>query len=228
MQLILEALSVIAVFVLPMVIKSIYSKYYDIKEVKKLANIHILRRFIQSSGIILFMLYIATHYANGMELLGIKTSDAIMLLWGFPLYILFIALVRVAKFISGRIGRSVNYSRLDIKETLSMKSGTQRFFYVLSMMLMVVAEEMLFRGYLTLLLGKQLNALLVCAVASSFFYILMHLYVGKKYIINYIFMAIIFTIPTVLTKSIMIAVGAHLCNNTFYLWRIWAMGDQKE
>jgi membrane protease YdiL (CAAX protease family) len=185
--------------------------------------------FLYSFLIICFMCYIALNQPNGLAAIGLRrlTVDdfidyslrGIVILSGFML--LYVAGNRI---IRGK-------KEIDNQPLHRLVSGYQavweRLGFVVALIIGVVAEEWVYRGYLVLLLGEKTNAFLVCALLSAFLSVLVHLYQGRSLLVFHFLFAIVAIGVTIWTDSIVMAVSMHIFQDVVATIKVWNQIDKQ-
>lgn len=94
----------------------------------------------------------------------------------------------------------------------------------------VMAEEIVYRGYLVLLLGTRTGMYVPWMILSVILSIVIHLYQGIKLvnIVSHLAFASLFIGLTVATQNLAAAIGPHLVYNFIYTVRIWGQERRKE
>jgi len=97
----------------------------------------------------------------------------------------------------------------------------QKLLYFIDLWLAVIGEELVYRGYLILLLGSQTGNLYAWMAFSATLSVVVHLYQGRTWrvAISHMLLACLFIFVAVITNSLFAAIIPHLVYNTVWLIR---------
>jgi membrane protease YdiL (CAAX protease family) len=102
----------------------------------------------------------------------------------------------------------------------------ERMVFLPILFLGVISEELLYRGYLVLILGNEVGPVLLWILLSVLLSVVAHLYQGRSRIIWHLLFAIIATSTTALTGSILMSTAMHLYVNLISALKVWSMADK--
>ncbi len=187
----------------------------------------------QNLSVILVLVYLSLDHPNGLSSIGFGSStyNVGFLLTGsisvYFFFVLFVAIVtRITRGGQSDYGR-IDFSRPDIQVTTSYRTPGERLMYLMVLTLGVLAEELVYRGYLVLFLGRETGALALCAVISILLSVIIHLYQGRSTILFHFLFAILVVSLAIGTKSILLPVGIHLYANISAAIHIWISKPQE-
>lgn len=219
---IFEFLAVICVGVLPALLASIYGFFAPAWFTRLGIVYRILTGFFQPLGIIMLMLYIASRSPEGWKKIGLHINDVDLaetgvLLAGVLLLYLF-AYLQAALIKPKKVDAvSQMFGDFDTRP--------QRLAYWLSMLVGILAEELVFRGYLVLWLGAQTGNIVFWAIVSVVLSVLAHLYQGVSRIGMHVIMATTLVLVAITAGNIVLVVLFHIFWNSVQVFRIWAQMD---
>jgi membrane protease YdiL (CAAX protease family) len=218
----IELLAVLCIGVFPYLLAILFWKQIE-KNLDQNQTLQTAIKIIQSLGALSVVTYIALQQQNGLKAVGIDFSRTDELLGGIVAFSFFILLYALGHRLLIRKKPNVDYSRYDVKQMLLSRTPLQRIFHIISLVLAVLAEEIIFRGYFLLLWGNRIDALILCAIISSVLFVILHLYQGKRVIVYHILFATLLATITISTGSIMLAIGTHLYGNLLIQIKLWIL-----
>jgi membrane protease YdiL (CAAX protease family) len=235
MRIALEISTVLAVAILPHLLGSIFI----------LTNRDYLKHFLPwqrmvSSALhdvskILLMLYIAAQPSNGLAAIGLSIDpDRIRMTifiaafaTGYLSLIFVIARLRSKKQQQAR--EELRRSVFEVGGFSTFKTPGQRGAYLPSLWLGVIAEDLVFRGYLVLGLGARTGTLAPWIALSILLSVVMHLYQGLNWHLMFtqaVFSSI-FIAAAVTSGNILAAIIPHLVYDTIWILQGWMKADQR-
>lgn len=208
-----------------------YSSIHIFKKYPEKVTPISLNDFVYYLGQILLVSYIVLNQATGLNGIGLVFSQYrfdFLLIGSIASYGLVSIVGGIVKSISGENPRQITFdcSNPAIERTMVHKTFPQRFGYLIVLLIMVIAEEFVFRGYLVLLLGNMTNSVFICALLSITLSVIIHLYQGRAMIVYHLISASVFVGVTILTGNILIPIGAHLYTNILLTVWVWFLSDK--
>jgi membrane protease YdiL (CAAX protease family) len=227
MSICLEFSVVFTVAILPQVLIAFYPD--EIRDLlsKLPGNWRFLSTLPSRIGAILLILYISATRSDEFHSIGLNLQDATSslallgtgLLTGYLLLIFVFSSLR-SKKVKGEI-TNMQQRTLTILRYSNTTGFWQRLFYFIDLWLAVIGEELVYRGYLILLLGRQTGNLIPWMTFSVTLSIVVHLYQGRTWrlAISHMIFASLFIFAAVVTNSLFAALIPHLAYNTVWLIR---------
>ncbi len=219
----LELLAVLCTGVIPSLLASLFWKHFRNDNLDTKPGLIATIRITQSLGALALVSYIALQNQDGLKPIGVDLTRGGEIIGGIFVFSFFGLFYIFGYRLIMRKKQEVDYSRPDIKQMLSARTPVQRLSRLLSLILGSVSEEFVFRGYLLFLWGNRTNEIIPFAVASSLLFAAMHLYQGRKVIVYHLLFASVLAATTVLSGSIMLAIGAHLYCNLLLQIKLWIL-----
>ena len=228
---ILEFISVLTLAVLPQVLVSFYPDEMRHLLGKLPGNWRLLSTLPSRIGVILLVLYISASRLDEFHSIGLNFREArspiTLLAAGFLtvyLLLIFIFSNLRSKKVKEEI-TNIQQRTLAILQYSNSAGFWQRLFYFVDLWLAVIGEELVYRGYLILLLGRQTGSFTPWIIFSIALSIVIHLYQGRTWrlALGQMILAILFILAVMVTKSLFAALIPHLVYNTVWLMR--ALGN---
>jgi membrane protease YdiL (CAAX protease family) len=225
--LLLEFLAVFCVAILPQVLTSFYPD--DMREMLNglPGNWRFLTALPSRMGVIFLILYIAAGRQDSFHSIGLNLrTDAsfVPLLAGAFLTMYLLLILVLANKRSAQ--RKQESAALQQRTLLGMRylgpmNSWRRFLAFVDLWLGVIGEELVYRGYLILLLGYQTGSFTPWIIFSVALSVLVHLYQGRTWrvALSHAILAGLFILAMMLTKSLFAAIIPHLAYNTAWLAR---------
>jgi hypothetical protein len=233
MKLFLEFIAVFVIAILPMILGSLsiasgsnYLKTMSIKE-------RILIEVVRYLGEILLIAYIVSSHPEGWGYVGLAIDPnefdrAIVLTVAATGYILVLLLIARAK-------KNKQYEKRskEVFETgawSNFKTLGERIIYLPVMWLGVIAEDIIFRGYLIFPLGAQTGMIMPWIILSITLSVLGHLYQGGNFqsVLWHVLFAGVLIIVSLMAQTVIAAILPHLVYNTIWILLGWAKLSKKE
>jgi membrane protease YdiL (CAAX protease family) len=230
MKLPLELALVFTAAILP----HILAAFYILLDPKYLGSLPPWQRMltggVHDTGKILLIAYIAASHADGFTAFGLvippdKLVDT--LLYGL-LTAGYLSLV----FVAGRLRSKADQARREALLRTVFEAGgfshfrspRERAAYLIVLWTGVVAEDLVFRGYLVLGLGALTGVYWPWVIASVLLSTVLHLYQGlnRQIMLAQALFAGIFIALTLWTGNVYAAILAHLAYDTIWVVRGWA------
>jgi membrane protease YdiL (CAAX protease family) len=106
----------------------------------------------------------------------------------------------------------------------------ERLAFLAQLPLAVMAEELVYRGYLVLLLGTYTGTYIPWIILSIALSVVVHLYQGrdKITILSHLLMATLFVGVAVYSGSIIPATTVHFLGNAAFTFRIWSQASKQK
>ncbi len=192
------------------------------------AFLKLFRGFVLAFSQICLICYIALNQPKGLAAIGLgqltESSLTSYLLGGSLLSLCFLLLYAVGyRIIHGK-------KQIDAKFFLhlaSYRTFWERLGFLVMLLISAIAEELVYRGYLVLLLGERVNAVLICALISVVLSVVGHLYQGRSSIVFHILFAFLAIAVTIWTGSIIMAIAMHIYNNVIMAIGSWSHIDKQ-
>jgi membrane protease YdiL (CAAX protease family) len=223
---VIEFITVICVGILPGIVSSLVIAKESMDQLLYGKYSQVTVQIVQSMATVSLLVYIASQNSNGYQQLGLSYT----LMGWWEVLILWVGLSLLTVY--GYLIRTIQKQPKPNPVTLVMgqyDSLPTRCLYWLSMLVAVVAEDLLFRGYLVLWLGEKTGDLVTWAAISVALSIVSHLYQGVSRIGFHLIMASMLVLLAVVAGNIYLVIGVHLFWNTLQMLRFWqAMDRQKE
>jgi hypothetical protein len=236
MNVTLEFLVVFTVAILPQIVGSFLSikdREYFRKFTPEQRTVSNLGRWI---GIIFLLFYIAMNHSNGLFSIGLGFGRN-----GIPKIILVAGITTgylLLIFVLGRLrSKKIQEQTETVRRSIFAAGAfsTYRGFwgrsaYLLTLWLGVIAEDLVFRGYLVLGLVAQTGDYFLWIVLSIALSIAAHLYQGTsaRLMLGQGLFALIFIGVSLITNNVITAIIPHLVYDTVWLLRGWAKDSKDE
>jgi membrane protease YdiL (CAAX protease family) len=236
MKSVLEFFAVFTIAILPQILSSVFS--VSNKEFLKrfTGRQRILVNLSSFSGMILLAAYVAMSHPEGWAYIGLRFNEEslpriIIVTSAATFYLLLIFII--AKFRSQKERQKIEQRKNDIFEAgrwTDLKSFWERAAYLPTLWIGILAEDLIFRGYLIFGLRAQTGLLLPWIILSVSFSILVHLYQGTgwRILLGQGIFAIIFITVSLLAQNIIAAIIPHLVYDTIWMLQGWANMPKKE
>ena len=232
----LEFFAVFTIAILPQILSSAFSA--SNKEFLKrfTGKQRILVNLSSFCGMILLAVYVAMSHLEGWAYIGLgfdkNSLPRIIIIAAAGTAYLFLIFV-IAKFRSQKDRQKNEQRKNDVFEAggwANLKSFGERAAYLPTLWIGIVAEDMIFRGYLIFGLQTQTGLLLPWIILSMTLSILVHLYQGTgwRILLGQGFFAIIFISVSLLAQNIVAAIIPHLVYDTIWMLQGWANLSKKE
>ncbi len=187
--------------------------------------------FLTNLSIVLVLYYISLNQSSGLASLGLQLKGvdfAGVVFFGLAVCVfsnLFSSLVSRLLF-KNNVMDSLQGPHIRMIEKYQATWERILYFFVLTSGLL--AEELVFRGYLVFLLGQKTGIMLPFAILSVLLSVVVHLYQGRSLIVHHLVLSAVFAGSVVITKSIWMAIYMHLIQNTVSVIRIWVKAKKTE
>jgi membrane protease YdiL (CAAX protease family) len=227
----IEFLVIFAIAILPEITGSIFILQDRELLVRGSSNKQkIVSRWIRHISIIILVIYIAANQPSGLSSIGLSFEPSeipgILIVGGLTTaYLLLI-------FLFSKLRSKPEQDKTDKLAKSIFEAGAfhvysgslEKVTFLISMWLGVVAEELVYRGYIVLALGFQTGTFIPWVILSILLSVCIHLYQGaeRRIMLSHVFFAIIFITVTLITKNIITAMIPHLIYDTVWLLRGWA------
>ena len=232
MRLILEFSVVFIVAILPQVLTSFYPDEMRALLGRLPGNWKYLSTLPNRIGVILLVLFISASRLDEFRSIGLNLTEALSptalivtgLLTGYLLLIFVFSRLRSKKVRDESANvRQTTLAALRYSDTTGF---WKKLFAFGDLWLAVIGEELVYRGYLILLLGRQTGNLFPWIAFSVTLSIVIHLYQGRTWrlAISHMILASLFIFAAVVTNSLFAAIIPHLVYNT--VWLIRALGNK--
>ncbi len=178
------------------------------------------------------VLFVVSNQPAGLASVGIRTgaggANVAAMVAGWLAYLgLSVAYLVIWKYVLRR-GTADSTAKLDtskphIGQVLLYRNRWQRSAHLLELTLAVITEDLVFRGYLVLLLGQRTGTYIPWAILSVWLSIVIHLYQGRDRgtVVFQAVAATFFVVLTVLTQNLLAAIAVHLYYDVTSTLRLW-------
>lgn len=190
----------------------------------------IIKQFFFWFSIILVIMYIVVVSNSSFRIIGIDKLSFFeyldLFLYGLLIWLVIGLIIQIIS----RYSRKDDYwSRIedDIYVLFRCETQFQRLITALVVPIAVVSEEMLFRGFLIIYLGRIYNSMLFFGIISIVLSVTSHLYQGKTLIMNNFVFSIVLVVITIITGKILLATIIHLINNNIVVFSRWRIENKK-
>jgi membrane protease YdiL (CAAX protease family) len=224
---ILEFLAVFFMAILPQILTSFYPD--GMRELLNglPGNWRFITALPSRIGVILLILYIAAGRQDAFHSIGLNLQkDASFVPLLAAAFLTFYLLLILALANKRSAQRKQETAAMQQRTLLGMRylgplSSSQRFFTFVDLWLGVIGEELVYRGYLILLLGAQTGSFAPWIIFSVALSVLVHLYQGRTWriAVSHAILAGLFILVIMLTRSLFAAILPHLAYNTVWLAR---------
>lgn len=230
---VIETLAVAGVSIVPWTFTNLLALKHPPKNPEHSPAIRAASLAINSMATIFVLLYVALGQPSRLASLGIfplSSSENIMhqiiaiVIGGMMMILLFMTPVSILSMLVHKFVKKDSKSEIaePTKEFFSAYRTTKaRLAMVLALLPSAIAEELVFRGYLILLLGQKTGAPLLCAVISAVLFAIMHLNNGRSLIPIYLWFAAGLTWITLSTGNLMVTIFAHWSWNVISALKVW-------
>lgn len=213
----IEAAAVLAMAIGPVILGNVIRLKYGAHDPPYPRDLEMIGEFVHVLAVLLVLLYIGLNQPAGVASLGIALAGVSSLENLLPGVLALCSAVMFPMLLYGWFRRLTNKERrlpLATAEMMSRyKTPRQRLGLLLLFPFAGVQEEVLYRGYLVLLLGERTGAVVTCAIVSIVLFVCGHLYQGKRAIPFHLWFAVLMTGVTLWTGSILWPLGAHALLN---------------
>jgi membrane protease YdiL (CAAX protease family) len=236
MKVILEFIAVASTAIIPSIYSTIRSIRLPVDAEEPSPMERLFGGLLWSVSAITIVLIISLGQPEGLRSVGVfnKEDDSIL----SPYMIAMLGLAGVA-FILWVVRRLLH---IDLKEHFAPskpyvariiqydRNRWERLTFLAQLPLAVMAEELVYRGYLVLLLGKYTGAYIPWIILSIALSVVIHLYQGRDRttILSHLLMATLFVGVTVYSGSIFPATTVHFLGNTGFTFRIWSQASKRK
>ncbi len=178
-----------------------------------------------SLTIIMIILFFQSRFIDGLSMIGLVPLSKFLIFDNLATGLFVFMLMSI---IMGLVQKFVyKYSkdhkeRVLYNEDLSLfRSPFSRILALLMLGLMVMSEEIIYRGYLVIFLGGITHFPIGLGLTSIIFTVLGHLYQGNEKIIYHVLLSMMFVSIVLLTRTIFVTLTIHLLINYSYACSIW-------
>ncbi|RME55841.1 CPBP family intramembrane metalloprotease [Candidatus Parcubacteria bacterium] len=189
---------------------------------------NLLRLWWASLSGISVVLLVAINQPEGLASVGIVASDAT------PLFVGIVSISLIVLFLGGVQGL-INYflrpspenktllSNPVAKRVAQYQNKLGKSAYLTVLPFAVASEELIYRGYLVLMLGRRTHTYLPWVILSVALSVIIHLYQGRSVtnVLYYAIFALCFIGLAVWTGNIMTPIVAHLYYDLMWTFGVW-------
>ncbi|HEY2980029.1 MAG TPA: CPBP family intramembrane glutamic endopeptidase [Anaerolineales bacterium] len=234
MTLFLEVMVVFTVAILPQIAATIFIS----RDPAYLESLSPGKRSISSLigfvAYIVLIVYVAANRPGGLSSVGLTFTArpapiSILVAATLTAYLLLIFLV-------GRLrSKEVQQRRETLRRSVfeaggfsKFKSLPERCAYLIGLWTGVIAEDLVYRGYLVLGLASSTGILWPWIILSMTLSVVIHLYQGRdpRLMLGQAVFALLFIGAVVVTGSVIAAIIPHLAYDTIWFLRGWAIDDK--
>ena len=249
---ILETLTVLSISIIPALLSLLLIRKDPAANAIQSPFANLLSLFSNSMGIVLVLLYIALNQSAGLISMGIfwpfesaiismpgEIIEVVLSMSGDIIEVVLIGIVMSGLIMIPSTLYFVVVHKLLKKEVKPQiekpakaffsiyKTPKERFALLLILPLAALAEELVFRGYLILLLGDKTGMPFVCAAISVILFAVTHLHYGRKLIPYYLWYAIALTWLTLSSGHLIFAIATHASSNIISALKAWSETSQE-
>ncbi|MCL4530123.1 MAG: CPBP family glutamic-type intramembrane protease, partial [Chloroflexi bacterium] len=197
------------------------------------ASDHLLNRWLSAMSTIVVVLLVANNQPNGVAFVGLypsgKNNNISALLSGIAItYVALLVYALIYRLISRTKGKKETAPDLDmsnplIAEDIKYHDWRERLAYLTVLPLMIISEDLVFRGCLVWFLGNKTGTFLPWVIISIALSIIMHLYQGRnlRTVITHFIYASVFVGLLIIFRNLLAAISAHLFLDTLFTAQIW-------
>lgn len=248
-QLFLELLLVASVALVPWLVSGIAPREYRNRDLDLPRRFLFMLRFPHYAAIILVVLYIATNHPSGTSAIGIDPSLAKNLFRVHPAGLsvvvaaLAVALTALSSVSYGVIvGISGLYHKIVRKSEPTWNDlewdpfGLRNYLTVggrllacFDLILGVLAEECVLRGFLVLYLGRTTGLYVPWIVVSILVDVSLHLYQGRAWIPYHLILgsALAWMVTWDVANPLFLPIGVHVFGNMMFTFKAWRQKDRQ-
>lgn len=230
MKPILEFFVVFTITILPQILSSALSARDKDFLRRFTGKQRILVNLSSFSGMTLLAIYIALSHPEGWSYIGLGFEKnslqnvAIISIAGTAYLLLIFA---IAKVRSPKQRKALEQRKADIFKAgawVDLKSFWERAAYLPTLWLGVIAEDLIFRGYLIFGLQAQTGYLLPWIFLSAILSVFVHLYQGANWriMLGQAVLALLFIGISIWAQNIIAAIIPHLVYDTIWILQGWA------
>jgi membrane protease YdiL (CAAX protease family) len=182
------------------------------------------------AGSILVLLYIAIGQPGGLASIGLtlvpsQLPRTLYMAAGATCYLLLVFVI--IRFRSKDVQQDVQIRQRQVLAAMGYsqyRALPERVAAMINLWLGVVVEELVFRGYLILLLGARTGSYIPWLVFSIFLTVTVHLYQGFTWKVAYahVFFAGVFIVAALVTGNLVAALIPHLVYDTVWILQGWS------
>ncbi|MFT3890782.1 MAG: CPBP family intramembrane metalloprotease [Anaerolineales bacterium] len=194
----------------------------------------LLGNWVGSISAIVVVLLVAIDQPNGFASIGVVTglnaisnNENAVELGVIFVSIFIIVMMGIQKIINHLRKRTpekeVDLSNPAVTGLYQYQSLLERLAYLTVLPLLVISEDLIYRGYLVLLFGNKSHSFLPWVIVSVILSVIIHLYQGRK--VRYIFyqasLALLFIGLAIGTGNILAPIAGHLFYDILWTFRVW-------
>jgi membrane protease YdiL (CAAX protease family) len=222
-----EFLTVFILAILPQILVSFYPEKLRVLLVNFPDNWRFLSTLPSRLGVILLILYLALSRQDDLNIMGLNLQNVFsfktLFAAGFLtvyLLLIFVVVDRRSKRMQPEI-RSVQERTLLAMRIPPHAAGLHKALAFVDLWLAVIGEELVYRGYLILMLGRESGSYMPWIIFSLILSVLIHLYQGRhlRLILTHLILAGFFILAMMVAQSLWAAIIPHLVYNTVWLTR---------
>lgn len=207
--------------------RSDYQKSFTVTE-------NLLRYWGGSISGILVVLLVAMNQPNGFTSVGIwagqnatSNNENSVLIGLFSVSIFLIVIAGIQKVINyfrkATPETKVDLSNPAVTGLFQYQSTLEKLAYLTVLPFVVISEDLIYRGYLVLMLGRMTNIYLPLIILSAILSVIIHLYQGRKitYMLYQAMSALLLIGLTMWTGNILAPIAAHLYYDILWAFGVW-------
>lgn len=233
---VLETLVVVSIGVAPAILASVIERKHPTTRSQLCPTVRTASLFAYSVAVISVLLYIALNQPSRLMSIGIRWSPftdantgilneviAIVLIGPVMYGLVMLPFALVSMFAHKILKREVHPEYEDrTKAYFSIyRTPRERLILLLALLPAAMAEELVFRGYLVVLLGEKTGALALCVAISAILFAASHLHFGRASMPVYLWIALGLTWLTLPPQDLVLAISAHWSANVIAALKTW-------
>jgi len=236
---IIEMLAVASASIVPWGLATVVSLKHLDRDSPYSVPVQLIFQLTQSMLIILLILYIALNQPSRLrsigffwpipvEDIGVLNSITGVLLGGVVIHsFIVLPFSLYSAFTRKVLKRKTDPSKLAKEWFSKYRTPWERCGLLTVLLLNAIAEELVFRGYLVLLLSERTGALFLCAGISVTLFAAIHLQYGPSKIPYYVWYAIGLTWLTISGGNVVWAIAVHWGGNVASAFMSWVSPGEK-
>lgn len=234
MDFLLELFLVMFIGVFPWFMGSYFLSFYKRPRLSGVEEI--IRDWIPAIATLLTVVYVALNQPDGISTIGLSRDKSQNSQAGFVGFMymtgalwLYIIGNKIYQKVKPRPEQPIDVTLPQVERIILHKNIWERLTYLVVLAELVIAEDLVFRGYLVLLCGTITGSFFPWIILSICFSVFVHLYQGRKisYIIFHAVSAAFLIGLTILTRNIFSTIVAHLFYDILVTVGVWRRTDKQ-
>ena len=182
-------------------------------------------RILQSLTLISYIFYYFLRSKDGLSMIGLRDEIpggiSNVYLSSVIIFVYFTGIFGLYEKIKNKTIPNKRRCHNSLDDLMILFFPKKRILALIMLLLAVISEEILYRGYIVLFLGTRTDQIIIFGLLSIFITVFGHLYQGTDKIVYHMGLAIVFVLSTLITKSILISITIHLFINIFAILTLW-------